>query len=158
MNLKQGFRIITWVLSLIAFLGWVVFGVALRINDTDAATWWLTIPIGCLSFAGIWVIYWVTCFVCQCPARNRILWLGIIALVLMCIVPPWMESRCLPDSNIKAYMPIGYYPLMFPPQVSNYRYSGVNIDFSRLFLQLFVVCVITGGLIYTFTDKKGKND
>jgi hypothetical protein len=150
MNLKKGFRIITWVLSLIAFLSWVAFGLfGLRAGFDD---WWLTIPIAFASFAGIWIIYWVIYLVCRCPARNIILWLGIIALVLMCIFPPWNKVYCLPSSNIKAYTPIGYYPLMCSPE------GSVTIDFSRLFLQLFVVGVITGGLIYTFRDKKGKND
>ena len=50
-----------------------------------------------------------------------------------------------------------YYPLMYPPECTGGKY-GVKIDFSRLSLQFFVVVVITGGLIYTFRDKKGKND
>jgi hypothetical protein len=138
------------VLSLIAFLGWVVFGAALLIDGTDP-TWWLTIPIAFASFAGIWIIYWIICFVCRCSVRNIILWLGIIAFVLMCIVPPWTEVRRLPKSNIKAYYPLDYRELWNPPYQA-------QIDFGRLFLQLFVVCVITGGLIYTLRDKKGKND
>ena len=135
-------------LSLIVFLSWVAFGVFLHINGEH--DWWLTIPIAFACLAGIWIIYWIICFVCRCSARNIILWLGIIVLVLMCIFPPWNRVRCLPSSNIKALVPVGYYPLMCPPE------GGVEIAFSRLFLQLFVVSVITGGLIYTFRDKKSK--
>ena len=99
---------------------------------------------------GFWIITWV---LSQCPARNIILWLGITTFVLMSIFPPWV--------HIEGH-DLGYKFISTPPTVE-FPYGITTklpaiIDFKRLAVQWAVVVVVTGGLIYTFRDKKGKND
>ena len=58
MNLRKGFRITTWVISIIAF---IVFGVLGIIdNGFDSYTeYWDFYIAAFVSFVAIWLIYWI---------------------------------------------------------------------------------------------------
>jgi hypothetical protein len=146
------FKGITWGLSLFFFVPLFLFGILILIQGyTD---WWQFILAAFASFAGVW---WVYLLVKLRSLILLVLWLGIITAVLMCIFPPWTKVICLPDSNIKAYAPLDrldYRELWNPPYQA-------QIDFSRLFLQLLAVSLITGGLIYTiwlYQNKKQRSN
>jgi hypothetical protein len=81
------------------------------------------------------------------------LWVGILLIVPMCLLPPWVEVYSLPNANIKAYRPLHYAPLWRPPEVE-VRYRGVFIDFERLSLQICVVVLIVAGILYTCRMRK----
>ena len=74
------------------------------------------------------------------PVMNRkqmiCLWIGIAVMVLMGLFPPyrWGDDSFLFDMEADA------------------------IEFAKLFIQWFIVALVTGGLIYTFKNKKPKND
>jgi hypothetical protein len=76
-----------------------------------------------------------------------ILWLGIIVIVLMCLYPPWVEIVRFENSMIRGVNPIGYSFLCHPPKES--LISVIAIDRTRLFLQILIVVLITGGLLST---------
>ena len=75
MNLRKGFRITTWIISLIAFIGFVAVGIYDVIEgDYEYSSTFLGIVIDVVegdyeysaffaiafaSFAGIWLIYWI---------------------------------------------------------------------------------------------------
>ena len=69
-----------------------------------------------------------------------ILWLAIMAIVLMCLYPPWMLVAG--HNNVKVTAPLGYSYLWRPPE------SDGAIDFSRLLLQCFIVALPAGCLLY----------
>ena len=57
MNLRKGFRITTWVLSLIAFIGFATVGIYDVVEG--GYEYWAIFAIAFASFAGIWLIYWI---------------------------------------------------------------------------------------------------
>ena len=84
--------------------------------------------------------------------QTIVLWIGIIILVLMGIFPPIhidISDRFWRGDGPRPWEP-GYDFLftMLPSKIS----------FSKLFIQWFIIAVVTGGLIVTFKDKKSKDD
>ncbi len=53
MGLRKGFRITTWLISIIAFIGWVVSWVVGGRCDS------FCLFAAFASFAGIWIVYWI---------------------------------------------------------------------------------------------------
>ena len=78
------------------------------------------------------------------------LWIWIIVIVLMGLFPPWHTQ--IPQRGTQK--PFGYAFISAPPEVELGVYSTLNIPL--LMVQWFLVSVVTGGLIYTFKDKKPK--
>ncbi len=75
------------------------------------------------------------------------LWIGIIAIVLMGLYPPWMMTG---GGSILGFGKWGYSFIMNPP------HEACRIDTSRLGVQWAMVAAVTGGLVVAFTDKKDK--
>jgi hypothetical protein len=75
------------------------------------------------------------------------LWVGIAVIVTMGIFPPWMIT-----GGSQGCLPMGYSFILNPPSPANL----CRIDASRLCIQWVMVAVVTGGLIFTFGDKKPK--
>lgn len=77
-------------------------------------------------------------------SQIKNLWLGITVLVMIGIYPPWKEFG-------KIETPLGFAPIMDPPKVSQADIErGVNridIDFSRLGVELFLGIAVTFGLV-----------
>lgn len=77
-------------------------------------------------------------------SQIKNLWLGITVLVMIGIYPPWKEFG-------KIETPLGFAPIMDPPKVSQADIDrGVNridIDFSRLGVELFLGIAVTFGLV-----------
>jgi len=128
-----------------------------KIATIPTVLMWTSVVLGIPS--GLLLIFYVLRFLIRSiiPNANKVefltlLWLGIIAIVLMCLYPPWVQISRLPSSNIKGTTPAGYAFIWQQPERS--RYSGIAIDFPRLSIQCFIVAVITGGLIVTLKDKK----
>jgi len=63
MNLRKGFRISTWVLSIIAFIGGVALGITLAVGG--ASDVYVGFIFAFASFAGIWLIYWILYWIVQ---------------------------------------------------------------------------------------------
>ena len=60
MNLKRGFRITTWVLSVIVFIGFVTVGIYDIVeNDYEFLGFFACTAVAFAGFAGIWLIYWI---------------------------------------------------------------------------------------------------
>ena len=57
MNLRKRFRITTWVLSLVVFVGWVAFGITWAVEGDSE--YFVGFIFAFASFAGIWLIYWI---------------------------------------------------------------------------------------------------
>jgi hypothetical protein len=83
------------------------------------------------------------------------LWVGIAAIGLIGIFPPWVWRIRASGADIE--QEAGYKCILLPPerQPADIRLRA-SLDIPRLCVQWFVVAVITGGLIYTFTDKRAK--
>lgn len=75
--------------------------------------------------------------------------LGVWVISLICLFPPWVRTYRIPNSNIKATMPMGCNFLSYPPEVD--RLSGVSIDFARIGLECGIVFLITGALYYALS-------
>jgi hypothetical protein len=71
---------------------------------------------------------------------------GIAVILLMGVFPPWMR----PYEG--AYLASGYAFILTPPRETH------RIDASHLCVQWAIVAFVTCGLIYTFKDKKPKDD
>ena len=76
-----------------------------------------------------------------------ILWLGIITIVLMCLYPPWLRYFRITNTGINSTIPEGCALLWQPPKTV--YLSAVAIDHTRLLIQIFIVGLITGGLLFT---------
>jgi hypothetical protein len=75
------------------------------------------------------------------------LWIGIIIIVLMGIFPPWSAYK----GDGECYLLHKF--ILFQPAEKN---IPARIDTGHLFVQWIMVAVVTGGLIFTFRDKKEK--
>lgn len=75
--------------------------------------------------------------------QKKVLWTGIITVVLMAVFPPVRETVFYGDSLGVANLPSVHYKLLF-------EVSAKNIVYGRLFLQCFITIIITGGLTYAF--------
>ena len=74
-------------------------------------------------------------------AQRRCLWGGIIAIGLLGLYPPWVQTF------FRAHMtrPVGYSFIFRPPSV---QFGGVEIDGTRLLIEWFVVSLVTGLLVW----------
>jgi len=78
------------------------------------------------------------------------LWLGIIFILVMGIVPPWIYTVDAAD-HFHSEKPAGYHLITHPPEPEMMDiHFGVSIDFSRLFIQWATVLMIIGGLLLVF--------
>ena len=92
------------------------------------------------------------------------MWVGIGVFVLMGIFPPTRRGYC---------PAVTYWPGLIQPGVprrplwvkpAHYGYTFLfsaevsDIGFGKLIVQWAVVAVVTGGLIFTFGDKKPKDE
>jgi hypothetical protein len=72
------------------------------------------------------------------------LWLGVLALVAIGIYPPWKEYGA-------TEAPLNFAPLFDPPKLLESQVSRgikkVDIDFSRLGIEIFLGCLVTGALV-----------
>ena len=70
------------------------------------------------------------------------LWAGIIVIVAMGLFPP--------------VKPIYRHPS--PTITYRFLYEARDVRFTKLLTQWVIVSVVSGGLIYTFKDKKPKDE
>lgn len=83
--------------------------------------------------------------------QNKILKFGLAAILLCCLFPPWMSTyKSKTSHRVRSE---GYNFITTPPKAPSYQHS-VNLDVSRLLLQLFVVSVATGGGIIISKKKQ----
>lgn len=100
------------------------------------------------------------------PAQRKILLVAIILIAIMILFPPWKFSLNVEAASVNDFY--GYGIIFLKPDIKRYirkrlnpldmylsenafntfvRVGSFNIDYGRLFLQIFVVALITGGLI-----------
>lgn len=81
--------------------------------------------------------------------KQRIIFLSTVFLIaVMGFCPPWKEAG--PKG-----LPLSWAPIFAPPTPKRPE-NGMEIDFARLFLQIGVLAVLSGGLQMTFQDPKNK--
>jgi len=73
--------------------------------------------------------------------QKKNLWLGILAMVVMGIYPPWKEFGTVTKPSVFA-------PINRPPAIAE-GVHRVDIDFSRLGIELFLATMVTGALVVT---------
>ena len=76
--------------------------------------------------------------------KKAFLWVGIGAVALMLLCPPWIEVIRY-QGAVALETPQGYAPVFNAPY-------QCRIDFGRLALQISVVVIIAGGLLLTYKD------
>ena len=85
------------------------------------------------------------------------LWVGIAIIVLMGFIPPWVYTSIRFALGQTGHA--GYHCILYPPEPSEvYGRTGIRIDILRLLVQWAIIAVVTGGLVYTFKDKKSKGN
>ncbi len=83
-------------------------------------------------------------------SKQRVIFLSTVFLIsVMGLCPPWKEAG--PKG-----LPLEWSPIFAPP-VPKRPENGLEIDFARLFLQIGVLAVLSGGLQMAFQDNSGKN-
>ena len=89
------------------------------------------------------------------PTMNNkqkiVFWIGIAAIVLMGIFPPWIAYQ---PSHGWGYDRGYKFLLRRPPKLSTESSLMPMIDLPRLAIQWILVAVITGGLLVTLKDEK----
>ena len=85
-----------------------------------------------------------------------ILWLGIIVIVLMCLYPPWVRIVRIRNADINTIIPEGYAFLWHTPYIDSS--SVIAIDYLRLLIQIVIVSLITGGLLFTVRTVQSKRN
>ena len=73
------------------------------------------------------------------------LWLGIIAFILLALVPPWYEA--MPGTGLG--LVIGHAPLWSPPG----HFHHLRVDSRHLTLEWTVVAAITLALLLAFRTR-----
>jgi hypothetical protein len=71
--------------------------------------------------------------------QRKNLWLGVIALLVIGICPPWKEFG-------RQEKPLGFAPIYSPPTPAADA-SRVDVDFSRLGIEMLLACAVTGALL-----------
>lgn len=80
--------------------------------------------------------------------QKKVLWAGIVTIVLMAIFPPVRGTVFNGDSSGVNQLPGAiYYKFLL-------AVSPQSIQYARLFLQCFIVIIITSGLICAFKTAK----
>lgn len=85
-----------------------------------------------------------------------VLWVGIIAIVLMGLFPPW----CYPINvnGLRSRKNAGYHCIFDPPmgkgKTDLAELMGASIDFHRLTVLWIMASAVTGGLVVTLKGKK----
>lgn len=81
--------------------------------------------------------------------KQRFIFLTTIFLIAaMGMCPPWKEAGA-------KGLPLSWAPIFSPP-VPKRPENGLEIDFARLFLQIGVLAVLSGGVQMAFQDPKAK--
>jgi len=85
--------------------------------------------------------------------QKKVILVAVAVIILMSLFPPWVHitySRVGPLSY-----PRGYGFVFLPPATTKAytSYDSPGIDFSRLFLQWFIVALAAGGLVFMFKDR-----
>ncbi|MFA6208785.1 MAG: hypothetical protein WCT03_20580 [Candidatus Obscuribacterales bacterium] len=73
--------------------------------------------------------------------QRKNLWLGVMAMVMIGIYPPWKEFGAVEK-------PTGFAPINQPPAMSAGA-TRLDIDFSRLGIELLLAAAVTAGLVAT---------
>ena len=73
--------------------------------------------------------------------QRKNLWLGVMAMVMIGIYPPWKEFGAVEKPSVFA-------PINQPPALSAGA-TRLDIDFSRLGIELLLAAAVTAGLIVT---------
>jgi len=73
--------------------------------------------------------------------QRKNLWLGVMAMVMIGIYPPWKEFGAVEK-------PTGFAPINQPPAMSTGA-TRLDIDFSRLGIELLLAAAVTAGLVAT---------
>jgi len=146
MNLKKGFKRLTLVLSLLSG-PFVLFCFCIYFNEWPGHTSELLFGLllfEVIGFVVVWIIYWIVKgFPDNKKKRIWCLWIGISLIVLMGLFPPVLRKSTFNNRYVK-------YSFIL-------NASG-PIVLHNLIVQWIVVSAITGGLIYTFRDKKLKDE
>ncbi len=91
-----------------------------------------------------------------------VLWIGIAAIVIMGIFPPWILNAEGASLMIQTQREISelsnqnfhtYHFILSGPRVKNVSFL-LRVDLPKLSVQWITVAAITGGLLVTFRDKK----
>ncbi len=73
--------------------------------------------------------------------QRKNLWLGVLAMVMMGIYPPWKEFGAVEKPSVFA-------PINQPPALSAGA-TRLDIDFSRLGIEFLLAAAVTAGLVVT---------
>lgn len=96
--------------------------------------------------------------------QKFVLWIGIIILLLMALFPPWTTSYEISEMGIHRRGRFDPDPVEVKESVGGYGFilspprAAVRVDTGRLLAQWVIVALIKSGLLYTFKDKKPKDE
>jgi len=71
MNSKRGFERIAWVLSIVGFLFWVGLDIYFLLTEGWDPDFWIVLAFAFLSFAAIWVVYYVGLYIVKGFCNGR---------------------------------------------------------------------------------------
>ena len=146
MNIKKGF-IRVW--TVVSILWIVVFFTLVAFENEISVILDNLVPILAIAFLPV-IILWAIMFFCMSQhmtKKVKVLWTGIAIIVLMSLFPPWKDVRSSRPRG-SHYVVAGGYGFLFDPP-----YSAKSIDVGRLGLQIFIVALITGGVIVSIKKK-----
>jgi hypothetical protein len=87
--------------------------------------------------------------------QRKVLIVGIIAIVVMGIFPPWTYT--FKYESTYSEVPAGYSLILIPPAPRNTSYvHGVKLDISKLIIQWLIITASTGLGIFLLSNKKDK--
>lgn len=94
------------------------------------------------------------------PRQLTVLWVGILAIVGMCLVPPWIGRY---NHTVAGETDAGYHLLFKPPAPRTAVWQGgpkwdFRIDLSRLGIQCFGVALLAGGLLVSLHQKSSRDE
>ena len=146
MNIKKGFLRLWTVVSIL----WIVVLASENeisvIQDNLVPIFFTFVAIAFLPVIILWAIMFF-CMSQHMTKKVKVLWTGIAIIVLMSLFPPWKDVRSSRPRG-SHYVVAGGYGFLFDPP-----YSAKSIDVGRLGLQIFIVALITGGVIVSIKKK-----
>jgi len=89
--------------------------------------------------------------------KKMILFLGITAFLIMGIFPPWifiLDDKTGGPTGLGYYESPGHYSFVLTPPTPPYHLYHCKIDYSRLFIQWFILSIMIGLLLRIVKDRK----
>jgi hypothetical protein len=86
------------------------------------------------------------------------LWVGIILFLVANSYAPWNYTGPAAGTEELIRVPAGHFCIFDTPELVSDKYSGLEVDMSRVAIQSAMIVLFTFVLAATFSERRAKSD